>query len=189
MKPPELRITGPNSSPYVLGMPLHIHEGPDLLGVVDPLPVYRGGSEVHLEHFVPTHPGDYRERQLSRLVLAEIMTFLVEHFTTVQAISFSLGRDMGDTKSTDHTKRASSRSALLQRMGAGQIVITPKPDAALVGHFVVSGVWVYNPTNLAALASVLQVEREAYLEPASRVPTERKSRLGGLARRLLPRAG
>ncbi|MBU1360547.1 MAG: hypothetical protein KKC85_03340 [Gammaproteobacteria bacterium] len=186
MKPARFRITGPDRVPYRLGMPMHIHEGPLRVGVIDPVPVQRGGSEVHLEHFVPTHAADYRKRQIGRLMLAEVVSFIVENFTQVQAISFTLGRDIGDTSTNDRTQRASTRSALLQRMGASHVLSAPKPDAAQEGHFVVTGIWEYNPASVAALAEVLRVERELCAGFAS-MPRSVPSRLGSWTRRLLPR--
>lgn len=55
---------------------------------------------------------------------------------------------------------ASARSALLQRIGAHRVTISPQPDSATPGNFVVQGVWAYNERNLAALDQCLKRERE-----------------------------
>ncbi len=160
MNSAKLRITGPGGVPYVLGAPMCIHEGGTHIATMDPVPVNQGATEVHLEHFTPIDAAAHQKNAIGKLLLFEVVAFIVENFTTVQAISFSLSRNIesyGDAK-----KLASMRSAVLQSIGTEHIVIAPKPDASLAGHFVVSGLWEYNPATLAALHAVLAAEREAY---------------------------
>ncbi|RZL88235.1 MAG: hypothetical protein EOP82_23645 [Variovorax sp.] len=104
---------------------------------------------------------------------------------TVQAIRFSLGRDIEGYG--DGLKLADVRSRLLLSIGASHIVVTPKPDAAHAGHFVVAAVWEYNRANLAALASRLEAERDAYREREARAAEARPARVGSWIRRLLQR--
>lgn len=155
-----LQLTGPDGRPYVLGEPLHLYDGDALLGVLDPVPVNRTGTEVHIEHFVPNYRVGGQARDNGRLVLLEMVAFIVERFTTVQAISITLSRNIENY--ADGLNLATVRSDLLQSIGTANIVVAPKPDAAQAGHFVVSGVWIYNPENREALRAVLDVEREAY---------------------------
>lgn len=186
MNSAKLRITGADSKPYVLGTPMHIHEGGSLVATMDPVPVNRGGTEVHLEHFSPIDPASHQKRDIGRLLLVEVVNFIVENFTTVQAISFALSRHIESYD--DGMKLASMRSAVLQSIGTEHIMIAPKPDAAHAGHFVVSGVWEYNPATLAALQAVLQNERNAYDAKALHEAKERGApRLDGWMRRLFPR--
>jgi hypothetical protein len=159
----QLRITGPDSTPYVLGAPLYLFDGELRIGVMDPVPVSTDGAEVHVEHFniaagVPGH----QRREVGRLVLFEVVAYLVQNFPHVQAVSVALSRDIEGY--SDGMTLATSRSATLQGIGARHIMITPKPDAAHVGHFVVAGLWEYNQANLEALTARLQQEREAYRE-------------------------
>jgi len=159
----QLRITGPDSTPYKLGAPLHLYDGDLRVGVMDPIPVSRDGAEVHVEHFnvAPGVPGHQR-REIGRLVLLEVVAFLAENFSQVQAVSVALSRDIEGY--ADGMTLANSRSAALQGIGARHIMITPKPDAAHMGHFVVAGLWEYNQANLEALHARLQKEREAYCD-------------------------
>lgn len=159
----QLRITGPESTSYVLGAPMHLYDRDFCVGVMNPVPVSTDGTEVHIEHFnaaanLPAH----QRRDIGRLVLFEVVAFLAENFTDVQAVSVALSRDIEGYG--DGMTLASVRSATLQSIGARHIMITPKPDAAQAGHFVVTGLWEYNQANLAALTARLQTEREAYRE-------------------------
>ncbi|VTU26488.1 hypothetical protein SRS16CHR_03868 [Variovorax sp. SRS16] len=159
----QLRITGPDSAPYVLGAPMHLYERDFCVGIMDPVPVSAGGTEVHIEHFnIAADTPAHQRREIGRLVLLEVVAFLAENFADVQAVSLALSRDIEGY--SDGMTLASARSATLQSIGARHIMITPKPDAAHAGHFVVAGLWEYNQANLAALMAHLQKEREAYRE-------------------------
>jgi hypothetical protein len=157
----QLKITGPDSTPYVLGAPMYLYDADLRIGVVDPVPVSPDGAEVHVEHFsVAANVPSHHRREIGRLVLFEVVAFLAESFPHVQAVSLALSRDIEGY--SDGMTLASSRSATLQGIGARHIMITPKPDAAHAGHFVVAGLWEYNQANLEALTARLQKEREAY---------------------------
>ncbi|GAA4336293.1 hypothetical protein GCM10023165_13470 [Variovorax defluvii] len=185
----KLRITGPDSSPYVLGAPMYLYDGSLHIATLDPVPVNREGTEVHIEHFTPTPAVTQQKLEISKLALVEMVYFIAENFTSVQAISLSLSRQVEGYG--DGMRLAGARSAFLQSLGAGHIVIAPKPNAEHMGHFIVSGLWEYNPGNLQALAAVLEHEREVYY--ASRPDTlaaeeARRSGLGAWMRRFMPKA-
>lgn len=186
MNSAKLRITGPDSAPYVLGAPMHIHEGATHIATMDPVPVNRVGTEVHLEHFTPIDPVALQKREIGKLLLVEVAAFIIENFTTVQAISFALTRNIDSYG--DAMKLASMRSGVLQSIGTEHIVIAPKPDAVHAGHFVVSGLWEYNPSSVAALHAVLKAERDAYDEREALAARDRASpRIDAWVRRFFPR--
>ena len=185
----KLRITGPESSPYVLGAPMYLYDGPLHIATLDPVPVNREGTEVHIEHFTPTPVVTQQKLEISKLALVEMVYFVAENFTSVQAISLSLSRQVEGYG--DGMRLAGARSAFLQSLGAGHIVIAPKPNAEHMGHFIVSGLWEYNPVNLQALAAVLEHEREAYYASrAGNAAAEeaRRQGLGAWMRRFMPKA-
>jgi len=163
-----LRITGPDEGPGVLGAPLHVHDGDFHIGVLDPVPVGRDGSEVCIQHFKHTDTAACDRVKIGSLVLMELVSFIAEQFTTVTAITVVLTREA--TGYGDGIRLARERSALLQSIGANHIVITPKPLAERAGHFVVTGVWEYNQANLAALAQAVERERAAYVERRDALP-------------------
>ncbi|MBT2299555.1 hypothetical protein J7E70_03660 [Variovorax paradoxus] len=186
MSTAKLRITGPGSSPYVLGAPMYLFDGPTHIGILDPVPVNREGTEVHIEHFTPSILVSQQKLEISKLALVEMVMFVAENFTSVQAISLSLSRQVEGYG--DGMRLAGARSAFLQSIGAGHIMITPKPDAEHMGHFVVAGLWEYNPTNLAALAAVLEAERHAYYSGREAAAAQAKlSRSDSWVRRLFSR--
>ena len=183
----KLRITGPHSSPYVLGEPMYLYDGSLHIATLDPVPVNREGTEVRIEHFTPTTVVTQRKLEISKLALVEMVYFIAENFTSVQASSLSLSRQVEGYG--DGMRLAGARSAFLQSLGASHIVIAPKPNAEHMGHFIVSGLWEYNPVNLEALASVLRHERETYYggRTATAEPARRPG-LGAWVRRFIPRA-
>lgn len=156
-----LRITGPNAEPYALGKPIWVYCGEDLLARLDPVPLLKSGTELHIEAFEPS--GSVREdrRQVGRLIFLEICSFIAEHFPQIQAISFVLSRQIDWM--ANGAELAASRSETMMRIGAMDVCITPKSDAK-PGHFVVSGIWVYSERTHAALKEVLEKERADYAE-------------------------
>jgi hypothetical protein len=178
-----LKITGPGQAAYALGAPLLVFDDEQHLGTVDPVPVSADGTEVHIEHFVPTDIG--KERSLGSLILVELAAFLVENCTTVQVISFALGRDIEGYH--DANKLASVRSALLHSIGAAQVLITPRPDLLHAGHFIVAGIWEYNQANIKALYAALHTERAIFgMSDAAEAGSEPRGPIAWL-KRLLPR--
>lgn len=173
-----LRITGPNAEPYTLGRPIWVYCADDLLAKLDPVPLLRSGTELHIEAFEPT--GSVREepRHVGRLIFLEICAFIAEHFQQIQAISFVLSRQI-DWMATG-SELAASRSETMTRIGAVDVRITPKSDSK-PGHFVVSGVWVYSERTYAALMAVLEKERANY---AGRPIGTRGLESGGVVARL-----
>lgn len=183
----KLRITGPHSSPYVLGEPMYLYDGSLHIATLDPVPVNREGTEVHIEHFSPTATVTQQKLEISKLALVEMVYFIAENFTSVQAISLSLSRQVEGYG--DGMRLAGARSAFLQSLGASHIVIAPKPNAEHMGHFIVSGLWEYNPVNLEALISVLQRERDTYYAGRPALAEEaRRPGLGAWVRRFIPGA-
>lgn len=177
-----LQMTGPNGRPYILGEALHVCDGDVLLGVLDPLPVNRTGTEVHIEHFVPHYRVGGQARDNGRLVLLEMVAFIVERFHAVQAISITLSRNIENY--ADGMNLAIVRSAFLHSIGTANVVVAPKPDATQAGHFVVSGVWIYNPENLASLRAMLHVERDAYLARHKAAPLTAATLVQAFKRRM-----
>jgi hypothetical protein len=177
-----LQLTGPHGRPYVLGEALHLHDGEVLLGMLDPVPVNRTGTEVHIEHFAPNYRVGGQARDNGRLVLLEMVAFIVERFNAVQAISITLSRNIENY--ADGLNLATVRSAFLHSIGTTNILVAPKPDPDQAGHFVVSGVWIYNPDNLAALRAVLNVEREAYRARNAAAPVRAAALVDAFKRRM-----
>ncbi len=168
---------------------MYLYDGSLHIATLDPVPVNREGTEVHIEHFSPTAIVTQHKMEISKLALVEMVYFVAENFTSVQAISLSLSRQVEGYG--DGMRLAGARSAFLQSLGAGNIMISPKPNAEHMGHFIVSGLWEYNPVNLQSLASVLESERELYY--ASRVDfasaeEARRPGLGAWMRRFMPKA-
>jgi hypothetical protein len=164
---------------------MYLYDGSLHVATLDPVPVNREGTEVHIEHFTPTAVVTQRKLEISKLALVEMVYFVAENFTSVQAISLALSRQVEGYG--DGMRLAGARSAFLQSLGASHIVIAPKPNAEHMGHFVVSGLWEYNPANLEALASVLRHERETYYgRRAASTEEARRPGLGAWVRRFIP---
>ena len=160
-----LRVTGPALETCVLGGPMLVHYGDQHLGTVDPVPVSRGGTEIRIEHFTPSRTEAAQRLhglKIGRIILLELVAFIAERFSTVTLVRLCLHRDIESYR--EGITLAAERSELLQAMGASHIVITPKPDAGRIGHFVVAAAWEYNQANLAALGAALESERTAYGE-------------------------
>ncbi|SCK24751.1 hypothetical protein VAR608DRAFT_1971 [Variovorax sp. HW608] len=156
----ELRCSGPDLAPYALGEPIHVYDRIAHLGTLDPVHVTHGGTNVHITRFVATQFVKSGKRNFDPLVLLEAISFISERFVAVQTVSFSLGSEVASYE--DGMKIASARSALLQRIGAHGVTISPQSDSVAPGNFVVRGVWAYNERNLAALGRCLEREREIY---------------------------
>ena len=161
MKAGLLRITGPNAEPYTLGSPIWVYSGQDLLAKLDPVPLLKSGTELHIEAFEPTGSVSEDRRHVGRLIFLEVCAFIAEHFQQIQAISFVLSRQI-DWMSNG-AELAASRSETMTRIGAVDVCIAPKSDAN-PGHFVVSGIWVYSERTYAALKEVPEKERASYRE-------------------------
>jgi hypothetical protein len=156
----ELRCSGPDLAPYALGEPIYVYDRIAHLGTLDPVHVTHRGTNVHITRFVATPFVKAGKRNFDPLVLLELIAFISERFDAVQTVSFSLRSDVASYE--DGMKIASARSALLQRIGAHSVAISPQPDSVAPGNFVVQGVWAYNERNLAALGQCLEREREIY---------------------------
>ena len=168
---------------------MYLYDGSLHVATLDPVPVNREGTEVHIEHFTPTAVVTQRKLEISKLALVEMVYFIAENFTSVQAISLSLSRQVEGYG--DGMRLAGARSTFLQSLGACHIVIVPKPNAEHMGHFIVSGLWEYNPVNLQSLASVLEHERSAYYTSrpdAASAEEARRPGLGAWMRRFMPKA-
>ncbi len=182
----ELRFSGPDFSPYALGEPMYVYDRIAHLGTLDPVHVTHSGTNVHITRFVATQFVKTGKRNFDPLVLLEVISFISERFIAVQTVSFSLRSEVASYE--DGMKIASARSALLQRIGAHSVTISPRPDSVAPGNFVVQGVWAYNEHNLAALGQCLKREREIYRdsELSAGRGTARRS-LRSRLRRLLSR--
>ena len=182
MTPRRIRITGPEGSLYRLGDPINVYDADTCLGRLDPVPVSVDGSEVHLEHFHPTEVVRGAQIHVGRLIFLEICEFLSEHFHQVQAVSFAFTRRVDILGGG--LEQASARAETMTRIGAVNVQVAPN---ALHGHFVVSGVWLYNTRNLESLRVVLAEERLRYEEWAAQSQAMAGSGLLGALQRLLSR--
>ena len=139
---------------------MHLYDAEIHVGTATPVVLQRDGTTVLFQNFTPT---DYVLRNnlaLRKLALMEVTAYVAEHVSTVRTIRFALsGRVKG---LDDGMKLASARSALLRSIGVLRIKVTPNPDSAYAGQFVVEGLWTNSPQNLAMLRAVLDEEREAY---------------------------
>lgn len=159
MTPGILTIKGPEAAPYALGQPMWVYAGELLLARLDPVPLLRNGTELHIEAFEPTRVVREEHRHVGRLIFLEICAFVAQNFQQIQAISFVLSRQVDLLGGG--AEQAAARSETMSRIGALDVRITPKSDAK-PGHFVVSGVWIYNERAYAALMTVLEEERANY---------------------------
>ena len=93
--------------------------------------------------------------------------FLVERFPSIQAVRFTLTREIemhGDGRMV-----AAARSELLRSIGATDVHILPKPDPGNPGNFVVYGYWPYTEHNIRALHEALEAQRACYREQLARM--------------------
>ncbi|MBB3180287.1 hypothetical protein [Variovorax sp. Sphag1AA] len=195
-----LRFSGRDGAPCVPGEPICVHFGEILAGTVDPVPLSLGGSRILLAHYNPsTDEASRRLHKLNfgRVSLLGVTVHIAEHYSNVTTISFLLNREIEGYGGG--VRLAGSRSALLQSIGAENIVITPRPEPEHAGQFVVAAAWQYNQQNLASLNAALAAEwkifsdRMEHADSASgRTPRanawlrrflQRRGRLGGSGRR------
>ncbi|MDM0044354.1 hypothetical protein QTH91_07680 [Variovorax dokdonensis] len=154
-------MLNPSGEPYSLGQPLHVYDREHLLGILDPLPLLHNGTQVHIEGFVAQPIILKEDRHVGRLIFLEVCAFLLANFPQIQSISFRLTRHIDVLGAGE--RQAAVRTETMLRIGASDVNIAPHPDAS-PGHFVVSGVWVYNNQNLAALHEVLEEQRALYAD-------------------------
>ena len=160
-----LRFSGRDGTPCVPGEPICVHFGEVHAGTVDPIPLSLGGTRIHLAHYKPQ--ADEASRRLHRLnfgrvSLLGVSAHIAEHYSNVTTISFVLGREIEGYGGG--VRLAGSRSALLQSIGAQNIVITPRPEPERAGQFVVVATWQYNQQNLSALNAALTAEWKIFSE-------------------------
>jgi hypothetical protein len=170
----KLRITGPGGAPYVLDQPMFVYERESLLATLEPVPLLRNGTEIHVESFNPTRLVREDHRHVGRLIFLEICAFISEKFPQIQAINFALSRQVDVLGGG--AEQASARAQAMERVGAVNVQVRPKPNA-LPGHFVVSGVWAYSEQNLANLKAVLEEERALYRRRPIGSPAPEKSKV------------
>ena len=119
-----------------------------------------GRRKVHLADFAATALVTEQKRIMRKLVLLKVTAFIVNHFPTVTAISFSLNnRDDGPG---DSMELAGARATLLHSIGADQITVRPDFEPLHGGQFVIDGVWIRTRQSLEALMAALHLEREVY---------------------------
>ncbi|WP_218511850.1 hypothetical protein [Variovorax sp. dw_308] len=182
----KLRITGPGAQPYALDQPMFVYDRNMLLATLEPVPLLKSGTEIHVESFNPTHLVRQDYRHVGRLIFLEICAFVSERFPQIQAINFAFSRRVDILGGGE--QQAMERAEAMDRIGAINVRIRPKPNA-LPGHFVVSGVWAYSEQNVAALKQVLEEERALYRKRpiGSRTP-DRSKVLGAIRQWVTGRA-
>src|SRR5437868_3173181 len=152
----QIQITGPNGAVYQLGDPMCVHEGSVLLGTLDPVRVLNEGRQIHVEKLTPTKVMLDERRHFGRLIFFEICAFVSEYFPQVQAVSFAFPRPMDGVGGP--AQQAALRAAALKRIGVEDVRITPYRS----GAHIVSGTWVYNEANFAALHVALAEQRAIF---------------------------
>ncbi|MGO4394262.1 hypothetical protein AB4Z46_23130 [Variovorax sp. M-6] len=173
-----IRITGPHEAVYQLGHPMSVYEGSVLLATLDPVLVLNGGTQIHVERLTPTKVMVDERRHFGRLIFFEICALVSEHFPQVQAISFVFPRPIDGQGGP--VQQAALRAAALARIGVEDIRVTPYTS----GAHVVSGTWVYNEANLAALHVALAEQRAIFgADPI----IEARGGVAGAIRRLIAR--
>jgi hypothetical protein len=124
------------------------------------------------------------QRHVGRLVFLEICAFIAEHFHQVQAISFAFTRDVSILGGG--IQQAAARMETMDRIGAINVQIRPKADA-LPGQFVVTGIWAYSESSMAALRVVLEEQRTLYRDRPIAVGVADKPGVRAALRRLISR--
>ena len=157
----KLLISGPNGA-YRSGESILVRDGGVFLGTVEPPETSRNGRSVHFGHFAPALSVREGERQFGPLMLVEVVSFIAQHFPDIETIRFTLTRQV--EMHGDGLKVAMARLAQLERIGAADLQMRPRPDSAIPGNFVVQGLWEYTGPNLAALAAELGRQRGAYFQ-------------------------
>jgi len=164
-----LRLTGPQGQRYALGEPIEVYDDATLIGRVHSVTVSADGMEVLAENFLTVNFAEFRSAGLPRLVLAEVVNFIIESFPAIHTIGLELSRDIEGYEGRE-AMLAGARTEILQSIGAQGVMVTPKPVAGRAGHFAVTGVWHYDRQSLALLSSTLAAQRAAY--QASRKPAD-----------------
>jgi len=159
MKHGFLTIRGPGGSPYALGQPMHVYNRGEFLAVLDPVPLLRDGTEIHLEAFDPQPIVKAEGRHVGRFIFLEVCAFVTENFPQVQAISVTFSRQIDLFGGA--AQLAAARAQTLLRIGATDVHISSQVDGH-AGRFVVNGLWHYNQQNLEALHQVLEEERATF---------------------------
>ncbi|MEJ8812233.1 hypothetical protein WKW77_14210 [Variovorax ureilyticus] len=187
-----LRFSGRDGAPCVPGEPICVHLGEIHAGMVDPVPLSLGGTRILLAHYNPR--ADEASRRLhklnfGRVSLLGVTAHIAEHYSNVTTISFLLDREIEGYGGG--VRLAGSRSALLQSIGAENIVITPRPEPEHAGQFVVAATWQYNQQNLALLHAALAAEWKIFSDRMAHAEAAggRTPRANAWLRRFLQRRG
>lgn len=171
-----IRITGPLEASYQLGRPMSVYEGNVLLATLDPVLVLNRGTQVHVEALIATRVMLDQRKHVGRLIFFEICAFVTQNFPQIQAVSFAFAHPIDGIGGP--AQQAALRAAAMESIGVEDVHVNPITS----GAHVVSGTWVYNEKNLAALQVALQ-EQRAILE-ADPIVVE-KGGLTGAFRRLV----
>jgi hypothetical protein len=177
MTPPGLRITGPNPEAYVVGEPLDVLAGDVHLGRLNVIRISPDGGAMELDDFQTTDLARLKTWRTARLIVVEILNFLVDRCPSASVFRISLSADVEAFNGTETGARrlAQARMQMLQGVGASDIRMTPKPHPRHAAHFAVSGIWHYTTSNAQCLADALADERLAFArlqaEAAQAVPT------------------
>ncbi|MDM0043026.1 hypothetical protein QTH91_00895 [Variovorax dokdonensis] len=166
MSSPGLRISGPKPDAYVLGEPLDVFDGDLHLGRLNSIQVGAGGGTLHLDDFRTTDLKRLQTWRTARLIVVEILSYLVDRHPSVSAFDISLSADVEALDGTEGGARrlAQARMQMLHSVGTTEIRMVPKPHPRHSAHFVVRGVWYYNADNAQALAHALNEERQGFAQ-------------------------
>lgn len=160
---------------------MYLYDGETPVGTFGAVTVSPDGHSVHLDRFVPSAVWMRQGWASRKIVLVEVIAFLVEQFVTVTNIRVSLNSPVG--RHDDLLKVARDRAQILHQIGGRQIDIIPDFAPSNRGHFTVSGVWRRNPQSLKALNDVLRHERQEHRFQRTTVATAR-GRLVKLGKRI-----
>lgn len=187
-----LRFSGRDGAPCVPGEPICVHVGEIHAGTVDPAPLSLGGTRILLAHYnARTDEASRRLHKMNfgRVSLLGVTAHVAEHYSNLTTISFLLNREIEGYGGG--VRLAGSRSALLQSIGAENIVITPRPEPERAGQFVVAATWQYNQQNLALLHAALAAEWKIFCDRMAHADAAggRTPRANAWLRRFLERRG
>jgi hypothetical protein len=158
-----LTLTSPGSRSYTPGTPIEVFDGGTHLGTVRTVELSATGHELRLGDFAVTDATVIYTRNTALLLIAEVVTFAAERYSTVNAIEIHLDADIDGFEGCE-AYLAAVRSEMLQRIGSHSIQVQPKPHPGRRAHFTVTGIWSYDRESLAALDQVLKAERAAYAQ-------------------------
>ncbi|MDM0029551.1 hypothetical protein QTI27_33850 [Variovorax sp. J31P216] len=176
-----LRLTGIGGRDYVLGDGIEVYDGESLIGRVQSVRLSPDGAEVLIENFIQMRFEDFRVGALPRLVLAEVVNFIVERHPGIHLVGIELSRHIPEFQGRE-ALLTSIRSEILASIGAQDVHVTPRPQAGEKGSFAVTGIWRYDSASVAVLAATLRTQREAYGAIRNAPPANARRRLA----RLLP---